>query len=136
MKIFALVSVLLIGNAIFAQDVEPMLPCPGLPLANPEVHAVCMTADGVAYLEAKLPEKLKTGTHAAVYKLTVDCHGSVTTVHYERGTFTVGTEGEVFLNQNMVGLTWKPAEHKSQTVTSIAFVTLEIVNGKVNIIVQ
>lgn len=131
MKTIAFLSLMLIAGVSLSQ--EEVKPCTGLPIAKPEVHAVCETTDLPAFFEQSLPQKLKAGTHAAVYKLTVDCHGTVTDVLYQRGTLD-SKDQPVFADQ-LKALVWKPAQQKNVAVTSFVFVSLEIVNGRVTSVV-
>jgi hypothetical protein len=132
MKILSFFILLLAGHVVLAQPEKT--PCSGLPVAVPEVRAVSKTSDLGKYFETRVPEKLKKGTHAAVYKLIVDCNGTVTQIDYQRGTFSETDQSDY--RTQIAELEWKPAQQKSKDVTSTVFVTLEIVNGKFTVIVQ
>ncbi|MBI3135000.1 MAG: hypothetical protein HYZ14_10045 [Bacteroidetes bacterium] len=132
MRVFLFLILIITGAGTIAQSQST--PCTGLPVAVPETPAVCETTDLVKYFEIRISEKLKKGTHSAVYKLVVDCNGSVTQAAYQRGTFS--SEDQVSYQRELMSLTWKPASGKSKAVSSIVFVTLEIVNGKFTVVVQ
>jgi predicted Ser/Thr protein kinase len=132
MKIFILFTLLLTGHTMLAQSETP--PCTGLPVAVPEMRAVCKTNDLARYFEVRNAEKLKKGTHSAVYKLTVDCNGTAIYAAFQRGTFS--EEDQLNYENQIMELTWNPAQQKSEAVTSTVFITLEIVNGKFTVVVQ
>lgn len=109
-------------------------PCSGLPMAKPSVKATISTDEVVKSFETKLSEKLKKGTHSVVYKVFVDCNGTVTQATYQSGTFSETDQKEY--ETRILELVWKPAMHKDKTVNSIAFISMEIVNGKISVTVQ
>jgi len=81
-----------------------------------------------------LSSDLKKGTHQAVFKLMVDCYGVVSKSTYQSGTFSESNQ-KLFLNL-FLETKWKPATHQSANVTTFVFVTVDIVNGKVTVVVQ
>lgn len=132
MKTLLFITSVLFAFGSFSQT--DSLVCSGLPMATPEVKA-SVSADEVAkFFQSSISEKLKKGTHTAVYKLFVDCNGDVTQATYQRGTFTEADQ-KVY-SDKILTLKWKPATDKSKPVTSVAFVSIEIVNGKVTVVIQ
>lgn len=133
MKTFLFIVAISITALGFAQP-EKMETCEGLPIANPTVKASISISEITQNFESSISEKLKKGTHAAVYKVFVNCNGDVTDAIYQRGTFSESDQSAY--QTKMLALKWKPAYQKSKAVNSIVFVSLEIVNGKVTVVIQ
>ncbi len=121
-------------SALGLAQPQKMETCSGLPIANPSIKASISVAEVAQKFESTVSEKLKKGTHSAVFKVLIDCNGAVTEVIYQRGTFT-GLDQEDYKSK-IAALTWKPAQQKAKAVSSFAFLSIEIVNGKFTVIVQ
>jgi hypothetical protein len=119
---------------MFGFSQNEKMTCTGLPVARPDTKASISVEETIQKFESNLSEKLKKGTHSAVFKLVVDCNGDVTEVTYQRGTFS-GLDQDEYKNQ-IASLKWKPAALKSKAVTSIVFVSIEIVNGRFTLVIQ
>ena len=132
MKTLLFITALALTAVGFAQSEK--VTCTGLPIANPSVKASISVAEVAQKFESTVSEKLKKGTHSAVFKVLVDCNGVVTEVIYQRGTFT-GVDQDDYKSK-ISALIWKPAQQKTKAVSSFAFLSIEIVNGKFTVIVQ
>jgi hypothetical protein len=132
MKALLFITALALTTFGFAQSEKTT--CTGLPIANPSVKASISVAEVAQKFESTVSEKLKKGTHSAVFKVLVDCNGAVTEVIYQRGTLT-GLDQDDYKTK-ISALTWKPAMQKTKAVSSFVFLTIEIVNGKFTVIVQ
>ncbi len=115
-----------------AQDTKQT--CNDLPLADPEVRVSCITEDVTGVFKSVLTEKLKKGTHSAVFKFFVTCNGEVTNLSYQRGTIDSAAQG--LFESEIKKLSWKPATHKSKQVTSVVFLTIEAVNGQITVSIR
>lgn len=133
MKTLFFIAFIALSTLGLAQP-QKMETCSGLPIANPTVKASISVSEVAQKFEANVSEKLKKGTHSAVFKVLIDCNGAVTEVIYQRGTFT-GLDQEDYKSK-ISALTWKPAQQKEKNVSSFAFLSIEIVNGKFTVIVQ
>jgi hypothetical protein len=133
MKALLLIAAIALTTVGFAQP-QKMETCTGLPVANPSVKASISVEDITKMFELSVSEKLKKGTHSAVFKVLVDCNGKVTEVIYQRGTFT-GLDQEEYKTK-ILDLTWKPAVQKTKPVSSFVFLSIEIVNGKFTVVIQ
>jgi hypothetical protein len=132
MKTLLFIAAIALTTFGFAQSEKTT--CAGLPIANPSVKASISVAEVAQKFESSVSEKLKKGTHSAVFKVLVDCNGNVTEVIYQRGTFTTLDQDDY--KTKISALKWKPAMQKSKAVSSFVFLSLEIVNGKFTVIVQ
>ncbi|MBL7899271.1 MAG: hypothetical protein JNJ99_12110 [Crocinitomicaceae bacterium] len=132
MKLFF--SFLFLAFSLHLSAQETKQTCNDLPLADPEVRASCLTEDILSPFKGALTEKLKKGTHTAVFKFFVTCNGEVTNVAYQRGTVDSSTQSIFAAEINK--LKWKPATHKSKQVTSVVFLTIEIVNAQITISIR
>lgn len=131
MKVLFLITSLLTFTTIYSQDEK--ISCTGLPVAKPAVKASISIADVTAKFQADLPANLKKGTHSAVYKIFVDCNGDVTQATYQSGTLSETDQKNY--ETKILALKWKPATNKSKPVTSVVFVSIEVVNGKVEVVI-
>lgn len=112
---------------------EP-IPCNELPVAVPQTKATCKTSDLQAHFEKQIPDSMKRGEYNAVYKLFVDCAGTVKSVAYQRGSLSESDQKK--MTEILTELSWNPAQDKGKPATSTVFITLEIVNGKCTVTVQ
>jgi len=87
-----------------------------------------------SFFSQNLPNELKKGTHSAVFKLLVDCYGLPSKPMYQSGSLTESNQ-KYFLDL-LLTTKWKPAVDKFADVTTFVFITLEIVNGQVTVVVQ
>jgi hypothetical protein len=117
MKTLLLITAIALTTFGFSQSEKPT--CTGLPIANPSVKASISVAEVAQKFESTVSEKLKKGTHSAVFKVLVDCNGAVTEVIYQRGTFT-GVDQDDYKSK-ISGLIWKPAMQKTKAVSSFVF---------------
>lgn len=133
MKALLLIVAITLTTVGFGQP-QKVETCTGLPIANPSVKASISVAEVAQKFESSVSEKLKKGTHSAVFKVLVDCNGKVAEVIYQRGTFT-GVDQEEYKTK-ISDLIWKPALQKTKTVSSFVFLSIEIVNGKFTVVIQ
>jgi len=133
MKYFSLLILLTLVIFVDAQDTTSVLFCNQIPIAIAEKKA---SFDGKIekFVGDNLKSDLKKGTHSAVFKLMIDCNGIVSKTTYQSGSFSESNQTlfiDLFLKSK-----WKPASDKSANVTTFVFVTVDIVNGKVAVVVQ
>ena len=133
MKVFSLFVFLFLVGLAKAQDTISTRTCNQIPIANVEKKA---SFDGKIekLFSENLTDDLKKGTYKAVYKLMIDCYGTVSMSTYQSGTFSESSQR--LFAELLFKSKWKPAMHKSVNVTSFVFVTADIVNGKVTVVMQ
>ena len=114
-----------IFSSVYAQSDTTR--CNELPLARPEVKATC-TTNLSDYFQKIMPSNLEKGEYLATFKLTIDCHGAVTSVKFQNGSVT--EENQTDFSKNLQTTMWKPALDKGKNVTSIVFIQLNFTNGQ------
>lgn len=132
MKTFFSFLLLVLSLQLSAQETKLM--CNELPFADPEVRASCLTEDVIGAFKGVLTEKLKKGTHSAVFKFFVTCHGELTNLSYQRGTIDTATQS--IFESEIKKLKWNPATQKSKPVTSVVFMTIEVVNSQITVSIR
>lgn len=106
--------------------------CNELPLARPDVKATC-TTNLMDYFQKNIPANLEKGEYQVIYKLSIDCHGTVTSVKFQNGSVTEENQNE--FAKNLQSHNWKPALDKGKNVTSIVFIQLSFTNGQCEVMV-
>lgn len=132
MKLLFLIPFAFISLLTFSQA-DPN-PCGALPVANPDTTASTNMAALSKRLNEAVSGELKTGEHQAVFKLMVLCTGTVSKLFYQQGNLS--EEFQKKFHTVLAESKWSPAVHQQEKVSSMVFVTIRIVNGKINLVVK
>ena len=131
MKLILSTLVFISSFAGFAQSGDTL--CNQLPLTR--VEKVASDNGAISKSIAKnLPSSLKKGKHSGVFKIVVDCNGVGADVKFQRGDLTSLEQSQLI--DWMIPTMWIAAVDKGKPVTSMVFVTVNIEDGKVDVIVQ
>lgn len=128
MKFLFSVLILFCGIAVNAQKVPEH--CNQLPLAKVDTKAE-LTNDLADLIQSNVPSNMKKGNFEASYKYFVDCKGSIDQCAYFKGD--LNEEQQAWLTAVMGKATWKAGILEDKYVTSVVFIQVSIVNGKVEI---
>lgn len=107
--------------------------CGQVPMAKVDSKAQ-MSSNLATSVEKNLSDELKTGEFKGVFKVFVDCKGAVYKCDYQKGDIL---ENEVkSISKSIEKSTWKPAYIGHESTNSIVFITVNLILGKAEIIIQ
>jgi len=129
-----IITLIVFGFSIagFTQDKKE--DCGQLPYAKVDDKAEIKT-DLTELIKSDLPKSLKDkGSHQAIFKLMVDCNGELAKHMYQRGD--ISDEDQQWMSKLIGKSKWKAAKVQDKAVTSTVFITVNITNSDVDVIIQ
>lgn len=129
MKLFSFLIVCALSLSSFSQDQA----CGQVPMGNVDVKASAKTKIA-GQIEKNIDDQLKSRDYQAVFKLLVDCKGTVVKCSMQSGDMlsaeVKGIE-EIILKSK-----WNPAYIGQESVNSMVFLTLNLKKGKAELLIQ
>jgi len=128
------ITLIVFGFSIAGFTQDKKIDCGQLPYAKVDDKAETKT-DLTELIKSDLPKSLRgKGSHQAIFKLTVDCNGDLANHLYQRGDFS--DEDQDWLFKIIEKSKWKAANVQDKPVSSTVFITVNVTNSDVEVIIQ
>ena len=128
------ITLIVFGFSIAGFTQDKKMDCGQLPFAKVDDKAEVST-DLSELIKSDLPKSLKDkGSHQAIFKLMVDCNGELANQFYQRGDFS--EEDQQWLSKIIGKSKWRAAKVQDKQVSSTVFITVNITNSDVEVIIQ